>query len=135
MINGINYSAANVTVVLPIAGPVAGITRIEYSKEQAMENNYGLGQEPVSRGYGQNTYTGTITIYKDEWNRIIDASPLRDPTKLPPFDILVTFGALGVPFRTEVLKFCNFKNNPMGVGGGDTKIEVQIQLAIGTIIQ
>jgi len=133
LINGINYSSANITVILPIIGPLTGVVSIEYDTEQNISDNYALGQDPVSRGYGQNTYTGSITIYKEIWNRIIDLSPFRDPLKLPPFDITITFGGAGVPFRKETLRACNFKKNPMKVGAGDTKLECVIPLAIALI--
>ena len=51
LINGINYSWANVKVIL-FGVPVVGITKIEYKTKQKKENQYGAGYEPISRGYG-----------------------------------------------------------------------------------
>ncbi len=133
LINGINYASANVGIIIPVIGAVIGITDLNYNQVQQIDDNYGLGKEPTSRGYGQNSYTGDLTIYKDVWNRIIDASPGKDPSNLPMFDIIVTFGGPGVPFRKETLKAVNFKNNPMGVKSGDTKLTCKIDLAIGGI--
>ena len=82
LINGVNYSSANVNVILPILGAaVAGIQAITYKKEMNIVDNYSLAQDPTSRAYGQNTYTGSIEFYKEVWNRIIDLSPL---TRHPP---------------------------------------------------
>lgn len=132
--NGINYSSVNVTVIIPAIGPVVGITKIEYSKEKAIDDNYALGPDPVSRGYGQNKYTGSLTMYKDTWNKIIDASPGKDPMNLPPFEVTVVFGGLSTGgFRKETLHMVNFKANQMSVSAGDTKITVDIPLAIGGI--
>jgi hypothetical protein len=47
LINGINYSWANITVVL-FGVPVVGILKIDYKRKQKKENNYGFGSEPVS---------------------------------------------------------------------------------------
>lgn len=138
LINGINYSSANVNVVLPILGAVvAGIGSINYRKETNIVDNYSLGQDPTSRAFGQNSYTGSVEFYKETWNRIIDLSPERDPSKLPLFDIVVTyggnFGGQAVPFRKETLRAVSFKTNGSGVAAGDTKIMVTVDLAIGGI--
>ena len=138
LINGVNYASANVNVILPILGAVvAGIQGITYRKETNVVDNYSLGQDPTSRAFGQNTYTGSLEIYKEVWNQIIDASPLRDPSLLPIYDIVVTyggnFGGNTVPFRKETLRGCTFKTNGSGVAGGDTKIVVTVDLAIGGI--
>lgn len=138
LINGVNYSSANVNVILPILGAVvAGIQAVNYRKETNIVDNYSLGQDPTSRAFGQNTYTGSLEIYKEVWNRIIDLSPERDPAKLPLFDIVVTYGGnlggVAVPFRKETLRGVSFKTNGSGVTGGDTKIVVTVDLAIAGI--
>jgi hypothetical protein len=133
LINGVNYASANVNLIIPIVGLVIGISNIEYAKQTAIDDNYALGQDPTSRGFGQNKYTGSITLYKDVWNRIIDVSPLRDPSNIPFFDIVVTFGGPGVPFRKEVLRAVSFKSNPVTVNAGDTKLTCKIDLAIAGI--
>lgn len=133
LINGVNYSSANITMIVPLIGVVIGVTSINYNMETDIADNYSLGQDPTSRGYGQNKYSGDIEIYKEVWNRIIDASPNKNPMQLPFFDIVVAFGGPGVPFRKETLRAVNFKNNPMGVKSGDTKITCKINLAIGAI--
>jgi len=134
VVNGINYSASSLTVILPVIGPLPVVMEINYNRVQKIDDNYALGAEPVSRGYGQVTYTGDITMYKDAWNLIAAGSPGKDPLKLPPFPITLVFvGGIGIPYRKEVLAFCNFKNNPFGTKGGDTKMTCKIDLAIGGI--
>lgn len=134
LINGGNYSSVNISLIIPILGLVIGITELNYSMDTQVDDNYALGADPVSRGIGQNKYTGDITIFKEVWNRIIDVSPLRTPQRLPMFDIIVTFGGVsGQQFRKEVLRGVTFKGNPVSVKGGDTKILCKIPLAIGGI--
>ena len=52
LINGVNYSWANISVIL-FGQPVIGIVSIMYKAKQEKKNNYGSGTEPVSRGYGR----------------------------------------------------------------------------------
>jgi hypothetical protein len=133
LINGVNYASANISVIIPVLGVVTGITEINYMQETAIDDNYSLAQDPTSRGFGQNKYTADLSIYKDVWNRIIDISPLRNPTRLPLFDIVIVFGGTNVPFKKEVLRAVSFKSNPMAVKSGDTKLICKINLAIGGI--
>jgi len=137
LINGVNYSSASVNVIIPaLPSQLAiGVVSIDYDKMQEVTDNYGLSQDPISRGFGQNKYTGSIELMKDTWNQIIDASPLRDPAKLPLFDITVTYAGstTGGIFKKEVLRAVTFKNNPSGVKMGDTKITCKIELAVGNI--
>jgi hypothetical protein len=95
LINGINYSTGQM-YCYPFGVPVVGILKIDYKRKQKKENNYGFGSEPVSRGYGNVEYDGSIELYTDEWFRIMEASPGRDPLKIPPFDIQISFSGPGV---------------------------------------
>ena len=132
LINGVNYSWSNVKLVL-FGVPVVGITSIEYKAKQKKENNYGMGVEPVSRGYGNKEYEGKITLYREEWNAIIAAAPTRDPLAIPFFDIQVTFSGSRVAPSLDVLRACEFLEDPFTVAQGDTKIMVEIPLVIGSI--
>jgi hypothetical protein len=132
LINGVNYSWANVKLVL-FGVPVLGITKIEYSSKQKKENNFGMGTIAVSRGYGNKEFEGKITLYRDEWNAIIAAAPNRDPNDIEPFDIQVSFSGARVATTTDVLQACEFTEDPFTVSQGDTKIMVEIPLVIGLI--
>lgn len=132
LINGVNYSWANVSLVL-FGVPVIGITKITYNHKQKKENNYGSGSQPVSRGYGNDEYEGEIEIYLDEWKRIIAASPERNPLLIPMFDIPVVFGGSRVTAQKDVLKAVEFLENPLDANQDDTKLLVTIPLVIGGI--
>jgi len=132
LINGINYSWANVSLVL-FGVPVIGITKIDYKAKQDKKNNYGAGPYPVSRGYGNYEYEGSIELYLDEWKRIIAASPERDPLQIAPFDIPVIFGGSRVTADKDVLRSVEFLENPLSTGQGDSKILVTIPLIIASI--
>lgn len=134
LINGVSYGWGNVTLVL-FGVPVVGITKIEYKKKQAKENLYGAGYKPVSRGYGRYEYEGSIELYTEEWKRIIAAAPDRDPLNIAPFDIQVVFAGTRVSPEKDVLKMCEFMEDPLSVNEGDTSIKVTIPLVIGDIVR
>jgi hypothetical protein len=112
LINGVNYSFANITLVL-FGVPVVGITKIDFKRKQKKENNYGFGQDPVSRGYGNNEYEGSMEIYLDEWKKIIQISPFRDPLSIAPFDIQIVYGGSKVSAEKDVLRSCEFIHSPL----------------------
>lgn len=132
LINGINYSWANITVI-GLGVPFVGITSIDYKSMQEKTNNYGAGSKPVSRGYGRVSYEGSVELYLDDWKRIIAASPNRDPLLIPAFDISVVFAGEGVLPTTEVLRSVEFMENPMTAAEGDTRLLVTIPIIIGDI--
>jgi hypothetical protein len=132
LINGINYSWANITLTL-FGVPVVGITKIEYKRKQKKENNYGFGSQPVSRGYGNYEYEGSIEIYLDEWKRIIASAPSNDPLLISPFDIQVTYSGRGITADKDVLRSVEFMEDNFTANQGDTKLMVTVPLIIGAI--
>lgn len=132
LINGINYSWGNITVTL-FGVPLVGILGIEYKRKQNKTNNYGRGNEPVSRGYGMREYEGNLEVYTDTLKAIIASAPNRDITQIPPFNIPVTFGGDGLDTTKDVLLSCEFLEDPLTAKSGDTKLTVVIPLVIGGI--
>lgn len=134
MINGTNYVWANIKLVL-FGAPIQGITKIEYKRKQNKENNYGAGTEPISRGYSNVEYEGSISLYLDEWKKIVRAAPNNDPLAIAPFDIPVIFGGSRVEAVTDVLRSVEFMEDPLSTSQGDSKIIVEIPLIIGGIFR
>lgn len=132
LINGVNYAWANVSIIL-FGTPVVGVLSIDYKAKQAKDNNYGAGSVPVSRGYGRVEFDANIEMYTDTWKAIIAESPNRDPLQIPFFDIVVTFGGTGVTVDKDVLRACEFMENPFEAKEGDTKLTVKIPLIIAGI--
>lgn len=132
LINGVSYSWANISLIL-FGVPVIGIVGIAYKKKQEKKNNWGSGSQPVSRGYGNYEYDGNIEIYLETWQSIIDASPNRDPFKIPPFDIPVSFAGQGVRVTKHVLRAVEFMEDEFDSKSGDTAIKIKIPLIIGGI--
>ena len=140
LVNGVNYSWGNVKMIL-FGVPVIGITQINYSRKQTKENNYGFGNEPVGRGYGRIEYEGSIEIYRDEWQKIINAAPNNDPLVIAPFPIPILMGDIpgqgsGIVIPKQVtLHNVEFLEDNFSANEGDTKLMVTVPLIIAGITQ
>ena len=135
LINGVNYSWANIKLIL-FGVPVVGITKISYKTKQKKENQYGAGYEPVSRGYGNKEYEGSIEIYTDELKRIINSAPNRDLMAIPPFNIDIVFEDGNSGFLSQdKLQMCEFTEEGLDASQGDTKLLVSLPLVIGKIVR
>lgn len=134
LMNGTSYGFANVRPV--IAGvPIIGITKISYNAKQTKENLYGAGYEPISRGRGNVEYEASMEIYMEEWQRIVNSSPDRNPLLIPPFDIPILFVGEGITTLKHTLKAVEFLENPVDTSQNDTKILVTIPLIIAGIVK
>jgi hypothetical protein len=132
MINGVSYSANNVTFIM-YGVPIAGITALSYTKKQDKVNNKAFQVEPVSRGYGNSDYECSIEIYKEEWVNIINSAPNNDPTQIPPSTFQVIYSGDSVNYKEDQLLFAEFPEDPMNVAAGDTSIKLTIPVLIGGI--
>ena len=132
-INGINRGWGDITLIL-FGVPVTGITDISYKDKQMKENNYGAGVEPVSRGYGKVEYEASITLYREEWESIIQGSPNKKPRQIPPFEIQVLFSPTsGGQAATDILQNVEFTEDDMTSKQGDTSIKVTVPLIIAGV--
>ena len=132
LINGVSYAWANITVNI-FGVPIVGITNITYKSKRNKTNNYGANDKPVSRGYGNYEYEGSIEIYTEDLKRIIAAAPNRDALAIPPFDINVTFGGNGVPPANDKLLSVEFTEQGLTAAQGDTSLKVTLPLIIADI--
>lgn len=133
LINGVNYSWGNIKLIL-FGVPVVGITKISYKSKQKKENQYGAGYEPISRGYGNKEYEGSIEIYQDELKRIISQATNRDLLAIPPFNIQVIYeSGLGSFLTQDTLEMCEFTEEGLEASQDDTKLLVTLPLVIGKI--
>ncbi len=132
LINGKSYEYADIVVNI-LGVPMVGITSIEYDVKQNMENIYGAGNKPVSRGYGKFEPTAKITLLMEEIENITAAAPLGQIQGIPEFDIVVIFVDAALITRKHVLKDCRFMNNPRNSKSGDTSIPCELDLIISDI--
>lgn len=132
IINGVNYAWSNVTFNW-FTLPVRGIVSIMYEAKQKKDLNYGSGVYPISYALGNYEYTGSIEIYLDEWNKIIQSSPYLDPLQIPPSPMVVAYGGSRVTAKFDTLMAVQFINDPVTVKQNDTKIIVKLDLLIAGI--
>lgn len=134
LINGVSYGWGSISFV--VGGlPFIGITKIAYKKTQTKENIYGAGYNPVSRGYGKKEFEGSITIKREELNRLIDAAPNNNIEDIPPFNIPVVYSdGTRVQPRKDTLVSVEFDGFNLTTNQGDTSMDVEIGLIIGDIV-
>ena len=105
-----------------------GITAVEYSDTQKMEQAYGAGRFPVGYTKGNFETKASITIYKDELIALQAALPegmrLQD---IPPFPIIVNFEQGDTVFK-DIINNCIITGNQTALKQGEGKIEVQLEL-------
>lgn len=132
LINGRAYSWADLDISIGRTS-VVGVTAVSYDDEQVIEDNYGRGKRVVSRGYGNVSTTGSITLHMSEIEALQDASTTGRLQDLGEFDILVSYQPTGGKIINHKLKNCRFKNNGRAVSQGDTLIEKELELIVGSI--
>jgi hypothetical protein len=133
LINGINYSWQNNTLII-FGIPMIGISKIELMSEQEKENTYGYGVDPISRGYGNKKYEGSITLIYDELARIIAFAPGRDILDIPPFDIpLNLLNVKTGQLITATARMCEFTKHGYSANQNDKAIWVDMPLIVGRI--
>lgn len=134
MINGQAYSWASIRLNL-FGRTVMGITAIEYDDPEVKENLYGQGQHPVERGKGNIEPKASITLYLSEVEAILESARQQGITRLqdiPPFEVPVSF-LRGTKVTNHTLSYVEFTNNPISSKQGDTKVEVKLDLVIGSV--
>ena len=137
LINGVAYSYSHIGITL--AGmELVSASSINYEESQEKTNNYGLGAEPISRGYGTKEYTASVELTLGEAQILRDKAKELNPTgngslvDLPPFDIIVTFDN-GVEFITHSLISCEFTKDGFSGSTGDTELKESFDLIVAAI--
>lgn len=90
LINGREYGWSD--IVVSIDGTVvSGIRAIKYEETMEKENIYGAGRNPVSRGYGRITTTGSVTLLAGTVFGLRAKAPQRQLHRIAPFSIVVNY--------------------------------------------
>ncbi len=127
LVNGMLYSWAD--IVLTIGGvPVTGITGIEYSDTQEVENKYGAGRHPIGRAKGRITPEAKITLYQEEVEAIQSQSVNGRIQDLEPFDIIVTYLPDSGIVKSDKIRNAQFSGNSRKWAEGDTGQLVELDL-------
>jgi len=132
LINGTAYAWCDITVNI-LGVPVAGISAIKYADNQEIEDNFGAGRLPVSRGYGEIKTTGSVSLHSEEvvaLQKTVASKRLQD---IPPFDIVVSYLPTSGSVTTDILRNAQFKGNGRDAKKGDKMLNVEIELIVSHV--
>lgn len=130
LINGTAYSWSQIDIKFSnITQSLNGVVKLEYEDEQKVEFNFGAGNFPVSRGFGNVESEAKITLQMEDIEAIranIESGRLQD---LGQFDVIVSYNHPEESrIVTHVIKNCYISNNGVEVAQDDTTIEKELNL-------
>lgn len=139
IVNNVAYSWSMIQLTSPAltgsanANPVIlqGVSGIKWNIKKNVQTNYGLGGEPVNRGFGNREYTASITM---DYNTQVQLRALKGTLmNLGEFDLIVSFAnEMGTDDWTEetvTLKGCLFTEDGMEANQDDTNITKEFELS------
>lgn len=138
IVNNVAYSWAMIELTAPAltgssnANPtiLQGVSGIKWNIKRNVKTNYGLGGEPVNRGFGNREYTASITM---DYNTQVQLRALKGTLMaLGEFDLVVSWAnELGTDdwtTETVTLKGCLFTEDGMEANQDDTNITKEFDL-------
>lgn len=138
IVNNVAYSWSMVQLTAPAltgsqnSNPVilSGVSAIKWNIEHKVETNYGLGGQPVNRGFGNTVYTASITM---DYNTQVQLRALKGSLMaLGEFDLVISFandmGSDDWVEETITLQGCLFNEDGMEVQQDDTNITKEFNL-------
>ena len=130
IINNVAYSWSMITLSSTALGidegstTLEGVSAIKWSKKRKVESNYGMGGRPVSRGFGNITYTASITM--DYATQQLLRSVYGSLLEIGEFDLIISFAnpMAGEDWTTTTvtLKGCIFTEDCLESQQDDTNI-------------
>lgn len=132
LVNGTSYAWSQAEVL--IAGQrVNGITAVSYEDMQEMQENYGAGNRPVSRGYGKIECKGSMTVEMAEVEALQASVSTGRIQDIPEFDVVISFLPEGGVVKSHILHNCRFKGNKRDIKTGDMTVEAELELMVSHI--
>lgn len=138
IVNNVAYSWAMIELTAPAltgsanANPtiLQGVSGIKWNIKRNVKTNYGLGGEPVNRGFGNREYTASITM---DYNTQVQLRALKGTLMaLGEFDLVISWAnELGTDdwtTETVTLKGCLFTEDGMEAQQDDTNITKEFDL-------
>ena len=132
LINGVAYTHADIKLNM-LGAPFVEITEINYAEPQEMTLNHGTGHMPTSRGHGNVTPSGSITIAKKEYLRLVQAAPNKKIQNIPDFPISVGYLLESGEFTRDVLRRCRFMGPDLTSSQNNSNVYVTLALSIAAI--
>ena len=138
IVNNVAYSWSMIELTAPgltgsnDANPIIlqGVSGIKWNIKKNVKTNFGLGGEPVNRGFGNREYTASITM---DYNTQVQLRALKGSLmNLGEFDLVISFAnELGTDdwtTETITLKGCLFTEDGMEAQQDDTNITKEFDL-------
>ncbi len=125
-INGVQYNWGQVAI-RALGNVFVGVEKISYEDNQEMSMNYGAGNFAIGMAAGKVDCKGSITLYQEEIEALVNASPGRRLQNIPNFDITITFvPEVGQAPVSHTIRNCRFTSNKRDMSTGDTKVVAEI---------
>lgn len=128
IINGEAYSWSRIVINI-LGRAVIGVNKIDYKNVKAKSNNYGAGENPVSRTSGSNTPEASIELHMEEIQALRNVSPDGTLTGLPVSDIVVSYQPNNGPIVNHTIHNVEFLEDGVSVGK-DTSNEIAQDLPL-----
>ena len=136
IINNVAYSWSMITLSSTALGieegstTLEGVSVVKWNKKRTIESNYGMGGKPVSRGFGNISYTASITM--DYATQQMLRSTYGSLMDIGEFDLIVSFAnpmaSDDWATTTVTLKGCIFAEDGMESQQDDTNITKEFDL-------
>jgi hypothetical protein len=125
-INGVMYNWSQIAIGA-LGNVFVAVEKISYTDKQEIQNNYGAGNYPIGMGIGKIEVSGSITLFQEELEALVNASIDGRLQSIPNFDITVTFiPQPGQALVNHVIRNVRFMENKRDMSTGDTKVTADI---------
>lgn len=131
LINGKAYDWSEIDIRFSnIAGePIAGIKAISWKRDRKSELNYGIGSQPISRGFGNWTYEASIDLDYNAQVTLQRLSPDGTLHGLGEFDVVISHQNSDEGKETTTLiQRCIFTEDGMDAKQDDTDFVATFKL-------
>lgn len=107
---------------------VVEVTRVKYSRKAEKEAVYGKGRKPLAIKSGNDSYECEFEMLDGGYDKLVDAAPLRDVTRLRGVTAVVSFGnpVEGRPMRTATIVGIEFTESGKETSQGDKSVKVKL---------
>jgi len=143
-INGVAYDWASVILTYGADAAMSGsnylgtdrqiieVTSLSYGETRASQKNYGAGSYPVTKGYGNVSVEGKMTISMGELRKIINAdiSGFNKVQNIPDFSLAVSYKTSSSDdiTVTDTIYGCSIDSTMFDLKQNDMNIEVEVNL-------
>lgn len=128
-----NYEWSEVTIA--VGGKIMiGVQGVRYSDRQELEPYYGKGNKPLGHARKNITFEGELRLMQFEYERLVDAAPMRDIKLLGPVSIVVCYLNPLARVVTDTLVTVKFTERSKEMNQGDGSMTVALPFVFNDLI-